>query len=224
VSDVPTSLRQTRAIEKFLSSLRVWATERRWDDVVSTDQFFAWVEEHPKVRVAPDVYVARAGTVPLDGVACTWEPGREPPRFAVEVVGIDKDQDYIDAPERYAALGCPELVVFEPRIGDDSSEPALTVFRDIGDQALTAVYRGDGPVLSRELGAWLVVQNEGDERVLRIARDALGQDLVPTQEERLEKEHALLEKERALKDKERARAEAAEARLRALERQATEKK
>ena len=77
-----------------------------------------------------------------------------------------------------------------------------------------SVYRGDGPAFSRELGAWIVVTDNG--RRLRIADDAAGAKCWPTaaEEERLAREqaNAVAEAERHAREQ----AEAEVARLRAL--------
>jgi hypothetical protein len=66
------------------------------------------------------------------------------------------------------------------------------------------------------LGLWFVLAKAADEPeldvTLRLARDPLGRDLLPTpgereRAERAEKERAIAEKERAIAEKERALAE-----------------
>ena len=57
------------------------------------------------------------------------------------------------------------------------------VYRRGADGAFVRVHCGDGPVRSVELGAYLVARREGGAVRLRIARDAAGQDIVPTADE-----------------------------------------
>ena len=172
--------------------LTVLARERGWDRVhIGADQFFAWVEEEPLVRVSPDVYLLDDPPPrPLPRSWQTWRPGHRPPRFAVEIVSEDWRKDYDLAPPKYAQLGARELVVFDPEAAAGraaaSERVPLQVFRREPDGGFVRVHRGPGPARSEELDAWLVTPLSGDAADLRLARDPQGHDLVPTLEEGLE--------------------------------------
>src|SRR5580704_10653532 len=82
---------------------------------VGADQHTGWDPHDARKVVAPDVYV-------LPGVEAreqfdfwkVWQTGVVP-SFALEIVSTRKGKDYVDAPKRYADLGVPELVVFDPQ-------------------------------------------------------------------------------------------------------------
>ncbi|HEX2572493.1 MAG TPA: Uma2 family endonuclease, partial [Polyangia bacterium] len=177
-------------IRVLLSVLLEWVRERGWSRVfVAQDQFFAWVPSQPLVRVSPDVYlmdIDESLPSPLPDSWQTWLPGHRPPRFAVEVVSQDRKKDYEDAPLKYALLGARELVIFDPGAvsgRDPSQRMPLQLYRRNAVGAFLRVYAGAGPVHSVELDAYLIMRREGSSMRLRLARDAAGQDLVPTTEE-----------------------------------------
>jgi Uma2 family endonuclease len=191
--DMGEGVGQGEIIRTMLSALRQLAQERGWTRVYcGGDQFFAWVPSEPLVRVSPDVYLLD-GTLPQPWPSSwqTWLPGHRPPRFAVEVVSRDRKKDYEVGPFKYDQLGARELVIFDPDLVSGSQLPQripLQLYRRNGAGAFLRIYAGPGPVHSAELDAYLVVRREGGAMMLRISRDAAGQDLVPTAEERAEAE------------------------------------
>jgi Uma2 family endonuclease/cell division protein FtsB len=185
--DVGESTEQGITVRLLLAALAELARERGWArSLVAGDQFFAWVESEPLVRISPDVYVLDDPPAPpYPGMWRTWLPGQLPPRFAVEVVSDDWAKDYDHAPRKYDQLGARELVVFDPDAvhAPRGRRVALQVFRRGERGAWTRVAAGAGPVHSAELDAWLVVV-PGPR--LRIARDPAGVHLVATAEEQLD--------------------------------------
>ena len=182
--DVGESTEQGIIVRLLLAALAELARERGWArSLVAGDQFFAWVEAHPLVRVSPDVYLLDDPPAPpYPGMWQTWRPGHPPPRFAVEVVSDRWQKDYRDAPRKYDQLGARELVIFDP---DAATAPRLRrvplqVYRRDASGTWTRVAAGPGPVHSAELDAWLVIV-PGPR--LRIARDPAGLDLIPTADE-----------------------------------------
>ena len=171
------------------SSLKVLARERSWRRVlINHDQFFAWLSEEPLVRVSPDVYLLDDPPPrPYPRMWETWREGVHPPRFAVEVVSDEWRKDYDDNPPKYAQLGCRELVLFDPEaaLGTTASSKRvpLQVYRLGADGLSMRVYRGPGPAPSRAIDAWLVVVADDGAVTLRVARDDVGLDIVPTAEE-----------------------------------------
>jgi len=210
--DMGESGEQNVIIRVLLSVLAVLAEERGWTrTLVGSDQFFAWVEQEPLVRVSPDVYLLDdPPSPPLPDSWATWLPGIGPPRFALEVVSRKEwRKDYEGNPPKYSQLGTSELVVFDPWAGTSGAGKAerlpLQIFRKTAEGALERVYCGPGPARSEELQAWLVVRSTGGRRVLRVARDAAGSDLVPTEEEdRRAKDQALAAKDQDLAAKDQA--------------------
>jgi len=209
--------------EAFFRLTRAWMVERgRTDLRVGFDEFFAWVEGEPLVRVSPDVILHVAPPRPYPKSWATYL-GHPPPLFALETVSRDWRKDYDDNPPKYAQLGCRELVIFDPEAARGVTRVPeripLQVYRRDDDGAFVKVYAGRGPAFSERLEAWLVVQTESTAAWLRIARDPAGHDLLPYPEDRAHQEQARADHERARAEQERARAE--QERVRADE-QATE--
>jgi hypothetical protein len=185
--DMGEACEQSEIIKTARSSAEELARERSWTDVlIGADAFFAWIEEEPNVRVSPDLYLLDDPPAPpLPKMWQTWLPGHRPPRFAVEVVSGDWEKDYLEGPQKYALLGTAELVIFDPDAATGvapkkQNRVALQVYRREADGGFVRVYSGDGPVASAELGAFLVVVEQGVVARLRIARDPEGKDFVPT--------------------------------------------
>lgn len=208
---MPMTLDHQRAVKLLLDVLLAWAQRTGRDATAGHDIALRWDEEHPTIGVDPDVYLVEPALPAGTRSVCTWLPGMRPPRVAIEVVSRDTAQkDYVDGPAKYAASGTTELWVFDPlgRGGRAVGGPwALQVWRRTKTGAFRQEYAGDGPAYSAELGAWLVITDDGAR--LRIADDEAGERLWPTAEEML-----VTERERA--DAERERADLAQAELAAL--------
>jgi len=183
--DMGESIEQGIIIRLLLAALAELARERDWRrSLVASDNFFAWVEADPRVRVSPDVYLLDDPPTSYPGSWQTWRPGHPPPRFAVEVVSEEWQKDYRHAPPKYDQLGARELVIFDP---DAVTRPRshrvpLQVFRRDPAGLWAPVASGAGPVHCAELDAWLVIV-PGPR--LRISRDAAGLDLVQIPEEQV---------------------------------------
>jgi hypothetical protein len=150
-----------------------------------------------------------------------WQD-RVVPSFALEVVSQDWEKDYGEAVERYAALGVPELLMFDPGWDEHPDGMRWQVLRRVGRRGLVRVEatRGDR-VRSKALACWLRAVGSGQEVRVRIATGKHGDDIVPTAEEAervaKEAERAAKEAERVAKEAERAAKEAALARISELE-------
>jgi Uma2 family endonuclease len=209
--DMGQSVEQGHDIRAVVSSLAVLLREREAKrTLAASDNFFAWVQAEPNVRVSPDVYLLDdPPPPPWPKMWQTWLPGHKAPRWALEIVSDDWKKDYEVNPLKYAQLGTRELVLFDPEgkgpgeEHDADSRVLLQVYRRDEDGAFVRVYQGDGPARSEEIDAWIVSRAEGGLITPRLARDASGTELVPTEEEAL----------RAVE----ARAAQAEDRLAALE-------
>jgi hypothetical protein len=189
----------------------------RGQATVGSDQFVYYDASNPKACVAPDVYL-KLGSEHTDiGSWKTWELGT--PELAVEIASRS------DAPEepwenklvRYHRLGVRELVRFDPRAPEQ-----LRVWDYVeGDLAERRV-SPNSAVPCRVLGVWwVVVVHERRGPMLRLSRDAQGQDLIKNE---LEVEAEARQAAEALQRQAEARqveAEAlrrqAEARVRELE-------
>jgi Uma2 family endonuclease len=198
---------QNLIIRALISILTQWGLEKNWHDVhLGADQFFAWMKNEPLVRVSPDVYLLdHPPPRPLPASWQTWRPGHRPPRLAFEIVSEHEwRKDYQEAPKKYDLLGTRELVVFDPEAAAGRAtgpgRVALQVFRREAEGRLVPVYRGPGPARSEELEAWLVVQHQGPAAMLRLSRDAEGQDLVPTVEQAREQAEQARQQERIARE------------------------
>ena len=185
--DVGEGTEQGITVRTLLAALSELACERGWTrTLVAGDQFFAWVESEPLVRISPDVYLLDdPPTPPYPAMWRTWLAGQAAPRFAVEVVSEDWAKDYLHARSKYDQLGTRELVIFDPEatLTRRGQRVVLQIFRRDADDTLVRVEAGEGPSYSAELDAWLVVQRGPAGPRLRIARDPAGADLVATAEE-----------------------------------------
>jgi hypothetical protein len=115
----------------------------------------------------------------------------------MEVVSQSEPRkDYAIAPDKYAASGAGELVVFDPLLSGPRTQGGpfrLQVWRRDEADTFVRVYAGDGPAHSAALGAYLVVGEEG--RRLRFADDEAGTRLWPSDEEAARARIASLEAE-----------------------------
>jgi Uma2 family endonuclease len=182
------------------SSLAELVRQRGGAERAGRDELFAWVPTQPLVRVSPDAFVMPTpGTPSAAAVWEVWRSSHPAPRFALEIVVEDWTRDYAEAPSQYWQLGARELAIFDPAAIAGTARAAarvpLQLYRREDDGAFVRVHAGSGPVESRELGVWLLVRGGG----LRLARDAAGAELVPTEDEaRLAEEQARSHAERGL--------------------------
>ena len=212
--NVPESVWHDAIIELLKLILRAWAERANVSALITSNLALRWQRDRWKVGVDPDV--ALYIPPPPEGEdtlsVCTWEPGHEPPRVAIEVVSKSTaSKDYLTGPEQYAASGTQELWVFDPKhLGPKKrGGPAvLQVWHRDPTGSFRQIYRGNGPFESPEMEAWLVVTKDGMR--LRLADDREGTRLWLTAEEQ----------ERTRAEQERMRAEqhaiAQEAEIKAL--------
>ncbi|HVY32171.1 MAG TPA: Uma2 family endonuclease [Polyangiaceae bacterium] len=219
---VPESTAHDAAVLHIYLLLRAWATRQPGRVRIARNLAVRWFKEHPKSGIDPDLCVLDPAPEEMDrdlGSLCLWKPGHEIPRFCVEVVSTTHpNKDYVDVPERYAALGVPELLIFDPllqgpkRLG---GPVPLQLWRRDATGTFERVHFGSEPVHSSELDAW--VSARGTELV--ISRDRGGAEpwLTETELLREENEQAHAEKERERTEKERERAEKEQERAARLE-------
>jgi Uma2 family endonuclease len=197
-----------------VEALRTVVEQRGWTDTfVGGDQFVAWVEHEPNVRVSPDVYLVRPAPDPAPDSWQLWRPDHLPPRFAVEIVSPNNwRKDYEDNPAKYAQIGVDEFFIFDRCVAmGQTTDPERYVFQSYqreADGSFVKTYAGPGPVYSQQLDVWLLARVEGSEPRLRVGYDPEGKQLVPSGAEIRQR---LLEERRARR--------AAELELRALREQ-----
>ncbi|MBK8259617.1 MAG: Uma2 family endonuclease [Polyangiaceae bacterium] len=172
---------------------------------LGSSQFVYFDPRTSATRLAPDVFVRLGRPHTTFRVWKIWQWGA--PDLAVEVVSDsdEGEEDWAAKLERYRAAGIGEVVRFDP----DNAEQPIRVWDhldgDLVERDLT-----DGVVDCVALGLyWVVLPDVNFVRVLRLARDRDGKNLLPTSEE-AEKAEAQARAEEA-----RARAEEARARARA---------
>jgi Uma2 family endonuclease len=191
-----------------------WLRQQGVRALVGADQFIYYRPYTPTLRVAPDIYVL-PGVRPESPIASwkIWEEGGVVPSFVLEIASKDWEKDYVEAPEKYAAIGVPEVVIFDPTPRLRPEGFAWQVFRRVAGRPLRRVEVSQGDrVKSKALGCYLRSVGSGDALRLRLGIGARGDHLFPTTEEaeRADKEveRAAKEAERAAKEAERAAKEA----------------
>lgn len=207
-------LLQRRIMELLRPLVDRWFRTRGIEALVGADQFIYYRPHAPVDRVSPDIYVL-PGVRPDARVSSwkTWEKGIVP-SFALEIVSKDWEKDYAEAPERYAAAGVPELVVFDPDPTRHPDRVAWQVFRRVRNRPLTRIEVSQGDrVRSKALGCFLRAIGDHEALRLRLGTGPRGDDLFPTGEEAervaKEAECAAKEAERAAREEERRAKEAA---------------
>ena len=207
---VPESSLHDSASDLLKLLLLAWVARAGRRALVGRNLGVHWDPAHPKVGVAPDVYVVEppppGGELETTSLRL-WEEGHQAPLLAVEVVSASRPQkDYDDSPERYAASGVRELWIFDPKLAGPRREGGpfrIQVWRRGEDEGFERIYAGAGPAFSPELSGYLFAVHEG--LLLRIADDEAGTTWWMTGEEA---ERAAKEAERAAKEAERAAKEA----------------
>lgn len=180
---------------------------------VGANQFLYWAQFEPTRCIAPDIYVLPG--IPQSRVEKIWKLWEEPtvPSFCLEIVSNDHEKDYQHIPKVCDEIGVSEVVIYDPEPGNDKERVTWQVYRRAKRGGLTQVLRTDAAtVRSTELGCWLCEVGEGGDRRLRVAHDAAGRDLYPTEAEleaaAREAEAAALEAEAVAREAEAAAREA----------------
>jgi Uma2 family endonuclease len=148
---------------------------------IGSDQFVYWDPTDANACLAPDAFVRLGESDQLFRSWKVWERGA--PQLAIEVVSESdaRDQDWEAKLARYRRLGVAELLRFDP----NAEERPLRIWDSLESDL---VERGvaEGNAQSRVLpGHWLVVEQPGLGRTLRLSQDAHGARLYPTPEERM---------------------------------------
>ncbi len=175
------------ALDLLKALLRHWIARTGRDAIVYRNCAVRVRRENPRVGFDPDLQFlepAPPGGTQISSVRL-WEPGHPVPKLVFEVVSPGHPyKDYTDIPDRCAALGVSELVVFDPMLVGPKSFGGpfrLQGWRKTDTGAFERVVAGEGPVPSAILGAYFVTVQDG--RFLRIADDEAGTRLWKTAEE-----------------------------------------
>jgi hypothetical protein len=227
---VPEATAHYMAVYRIYGLLSAWSERIRPERSVriASDLAVRWLKEHPRMGADPDICVIEPGPADFDDLRSLklWEPGRVPPRLAIEVVSASlPHKDYGSIQERYAAMGVQELIVFDPLLCGPASlggPVPLQLWRRDATLAFERLSFGSDPVHSEVVDAWFIA----DGRDLSISNDRRGAQRWLTAEEQLAAARALAEQaqneaEQAKNEAERERQARAdlEQRLRELERQ-----
>jgi Uma2 family endonuclease len=185
-----------------------WIRRTERDAIVYCDLAIRVRKDNPRVGFDPDLALVEPAPPDAGQLSSLrlWEPGHAVPALVMEVVSPNHPtKDYAETPDQCAALGVRELVVFDPTLAGPKAlggAQRLHVWRRSDAGVFERAHSGDGPFASETLGAFLVLADE--RRSLRVAEDAAGARLWPTE---AEAERAMREAERAMRETERAMTE-----------------
>jgi len=182
--EVGEDLLQRWIVELLRPLLERWLAHRGVHALVGADQFIYYRQHTPTLRVSPDIYVL-PGVGPRTRVTSwkVWERNIVP-SFALEVVSKEWEKDYVEAPERYAAMGIAELVIFDPAPERHADGIRWQVFRRVAGRPLARIEATESDrVRSKTLGCFLRVVGRGDDLRVRVGDGAGGEELFPTGEE-----------------------------------------
>src|SRR5262249_17496646 len=143
-----------RALELLKALLEHWVARTRRDAAVFRNFAVRVRQDCPAVGFDPDlclVQPAPPGATELSSLRL-WEPGHPVPALVIEVVSPGHPyKDYTETPDKCAALGVSELVVFDPllvgpRAGGGPQRIQIWTRTDLG--TFQRVAAGDGPFQS----------------------------------------------------------------------------
>lgn len=190
---MPESVLHDEALELLKAVLAFWVKRQRLDALVARSLAVRWEERHPRIGLDPDIALfqpAPPGAAELKSVR-TWLEGHAPPVVAVEVVSnANPRKDYTIAPDKYAASGAGELLIFDPLLCGPKTHGGpflLQLWQRNARGELVRTYTGEGPVRSPHFGAYFIVSH--DRRSLRLSEDAQGNVLWPTEAEAIRAEN-----------------------------------
>lgn len=144
---------------------------------IGCSQFVYYDPTSAQKRLAPDAFVKLGVPHWVFPAWKTWWRGA--PEVAVEVVSdSDEGEEAWETKlERYRASGIGEVVRFDP---DDPERP-IRVWDHVDGDLVERARRDDGVFECTSLGLyWVALPHPQLDRVLRLARDRAGRDLVPT--------------------------------------------
>jgi hypothetical protein len=208
---VPESIPHDATAEYLKLVLRAWAARQDRNVWIARNLAIRWVETAPRVGIDPDVCVLDPPPPDVEALKSLrlWLPDHVPPSLCLEVVSQNHPhKDYSNLQDRYAAIGCQELLICDPQLAGAQTlggPVPLQLWRRDPIGIFERQHFGDAPVFSEVLRAWMSVT--GSSVVLSDDRAGTRRWLTPEEHERSEKEHERSEKERERSEKERERSE-----------------
>jgi hypothetical protein len=178
-AEVPESKRHLKLRTLLYQLLDLAFAERA---SIGCDQFVYWDPTDPKACVAPDAFVRWGEPDSLFQSWKAWERGA--PHVAVEIISEsdESDRDWEGKLSRYRRLGVTELVRFDPA----SLERPLRVWDMVEHDLVERLIEGHLATSRCLPGYWTVVEDVSLGPSLRLSRDAEGQQLYQTPQERAE--------------------------------------
>lgn len=200
---------ETKRHLKARTSLFLIVEEAFSNMAVGCDQFVYFDEDNPKQCVAPDLFVKTdSHEIDFDSWK-TWEIGT--PQLAVEIVSASDrlkltwEEKFV----RYEALGIRELVRFDAR-----GEQPITIWDRVGTGLRKRTSKASNSYECKTLGLYWAIETSAEfGKLLRLARDRAGKDLLTTPSEKA------LELAQQLADERHARADAEHAKMLAEQKQ-----
>jgi Uma2 family endonuclease len=208
---VPEGAWHDRALDMLMALLDYWIARTGRDAEVFRNMAVRVRKDRPKVGFDPDVMVVEPAPPSARELSSLrlWEQGHTPPALVIEVVSPGHPyKDYADTPDRCAAAGVRELILFDPLLAGPKAfggPHLLQGWRRTEVGTFERIAAGEQPFASAVLGGFFVPNTSS--HLLRISNDEAGTQLWPTGEEA----------ERAAKEAERAAKERALARIAELE-------
>jgi Uma2 family endonuclease len=205
---VPESAWHDACVELIKALLVAWLRRTARQAAVYRNLAVRVRSDRPNVGFDPDVCLVEPR--PPEGNELEslklWRPDHAAPALVVEVVSPNHPyKDYTEVPEKCAAAGVGELVVFDPKLagpGIGGGPHLLQLWRRLGE-GFVRVHAGATPAFSQVIGAWWSAAGGGQRLI--ISDDAGGSEPWLTLEQEA---HAAKEAERAAKEAERAAKEA----------------
>jgi Uma2 family endonuclease len=201
---VPESAWHDACVELLKALLVAWLARSARAAAVYRNLAVRVRSDRPNVGFDPDLCLVEPAPPEkgeLDSLKL-WRPDHRAPALVIEVVSPHHPtKDYSEVPEKCAAAGVGELVVFDPKLKGPRTGggPHLLQIWRREEHGFSRLHAANTPGFSALLGAWWFPL-EGGQR-LGIAGDAGGRTPWRTQEEA---ERAAKDAERAAKDAERA--------------------
>ena len=202
---VPQSKRHHRICELLV---RVLLHALGREHTIGCDQYVYFDGSNPRVCLAPDAFVKLGVPDSEFDSWKTWERGT--PELAVEILSPSDSLEAWTLEEklaRYHALGVRELVCFD---ADAPQGQRIRAWDRVKDDLIERVVEQERtPCVTLPGFFWVVAPGNGQPAGLRLARDELGREVLPTPEEEAlgEAERERAAKDAALAEVERLRAE-----------------
>lgn len=175
---VPESAWHDASVQLLKALLVAWLARTARAAAVYRNLAIRVRSDRPKVGFDPDLCLIEPAPPEgsdLDSLKL-WQPGHPAPALVIEVVSQNHPtKDYTEVPEKCAAAGVAELVVFDPKLAGPHTGGGphlLQIWQRADRDSFVRVHAANTAGLSPLLGAWWTPV-EGGQR-LGIADDAAG--------------------------------------------------